>query len=196
MGKATGPGYRVSQRRRRKNLTNYPKRMGLIKSKLPRMVVRKSSRHIIVQFIEYGVHGDKTILSINSKELLKRGWPSRCNTPTAFLTGALAANKVLKKGIKKSVLDIGLQTPSKGAIVFAAARGAVAAGIDMPIGEGMIDELREKGTHIVDLAKALKGKPEYEARFSAYLKAGVDPENIVELFEKTKDSILRGEPSG
>lgn len=196
MAKATGPVYKVSMKRRRRNLTNYAKRMGLIKSQLPRLVVRKSAKNVIVQFIIYGTDGDQTICSTNSKELSKYGWPARRNTPTAYLTGMLAAKKALGKGVKKSIADIGLNTPSKGSLVFAAVRGAVLAGVEVPLGENMADENREKGAHIAELAKSIKGKPEYESRFSAYLKAGVNPENLVDLFEKTKGSILRGEASG
>ncbi len=196
MGKATGPAYRVPLKRRRKNLTNYGKRIGLVKSKVPRMVVRKSSKHVLVQFIQYAEGGDRTITSTLSKELLKHGWPERCNTPTAYLTGMLAAKKALKKGVSKSVFDIGLQTPSKGSVLFAAVQGAAQAGIQIAVGEGMADESRAKGVHIANLAKTLKGKPDYEKKFSAYLKAGVQPEQISELFEKAKDSISRGEVSG
>jgi large subunit ribosomal protein L18 len=196
MGKATGPAYKVPLRRRRKSLTNYRKRLGLIKSKLPRMVVRKSSKHVLVQFIEYGPDGDRTLSSTLSSELTKFGWPERCNTPTAYLTGMLAARKAQKKGILKSVLDVGLQTPSKGSVLFSAAKGAMQAGIEVAMGEGMTDEKREKGTHISNFAKSLKGKPDYESKFSAYLKAGILPEQISELFEKAKGSISRGDASG
>ncbi len=196
MAKATGPAYRVPQRRRREGLTNYSKRIGLIKSKLPRMVVRKSSKHILVQFIEYGASGDRTISSTLSKELAKYGWPERCNTPTAYLTGMLAAKKALKSGVSKSVLDIGLQTPSKGSVVFAAAQGAIKAGIELAVGEGMSIESREKGTHIAEMAKGMKDSPDYQKRFSAYIKAGIRLEELPVLFEKAKGSISRGETSG
>ena len=43
MGKATGPTYTVPFKRRRENLTNYAKRLALLKSMKPRMVVRKSN---------------------------------------------------------------------------------------------------------------------------------------------------------
>lgn len=196
MAKATGPAYIVPQRRRRASLTNYAKRIGLIKSKIPRMVVRKSAKHVLVQFIEYGPEGDRTISATNSKELLKYGWPERCNTPTAFLTGMLAGKKALKKGVSNSVLDIGLQTPSKGSVLFAAANGAIGAGIKLNMDKGMSDESREKAVHVSNMAKALKGKPEYEKKFSAYLKAGVSPEELSALFEKAKGSISRGDVSG
>ncbi|MFH0817010.1 MAG: 50S ribosomal protein L18, partial [Candidatus Micrarchaeota archaeon] len=196
MGTATGPAYKVPLKRRRKSLTNYLKRLGLVKSKIPRMVVRKSAKHVLVQFIQYAEGGDRTISSALSKELSKFGWPDRCNTPTAYLTGMLAAKKAMKKGVKSSVLDVGLQTPSKGSVLFAAAKGAIGAGVLLSVGEGMSDEAREKGVHIENFAKTLKGKPEYEKKFSAYIKAGIQPEQISGLFEKTKGSISRGDVSG
>jgi ribosomal protein L18 len=40
MAHATGPVYKVAFRRRRKNLTNYAKRLALVKGSSPRLVVR------------------------------------------------------------------------------------------------------------------------------------------------------------
>jgi large subunit ribosomal protein L18 len=189
MGRATGPTYVVPFRRRRKNLTNYAKRMKLLKSGKTRMVVRKSNRNIIVQFINYSEKGDVTVAAASSKELEKMGWQSRCNTPSAYLTGMLAGKRAKEKGVSEFVLDIGLASPTKGALVFAAAKGAIDVGVKTKFDEEMVHQSRIRGEHIAKYAESLKGKPEYERIFASYLKAGFTPEKIPEAFDKVKEQI-------
>ncbi|MEM4634204.1 MAG: 50S ribosomal protein L18, partial [Candidatus Anstonellaceae archaeon] len=124
MATATGPTYKVAFRRRRKNLTNYAKRLALVKNKAPRMVVRKSSAGVLVQFIEFHPQGDKALASVKSTQLKQYGWLPRCNSPTAYLCGLLAAKMASKKGVKEFNLDIGMHSPTKGSVVFAALKGA------------------------------------------------------------------------
>ena len=191
MGKATGPTYKVPFKRRRKNLTNYKKRLALLKSMKPRLVVRKSLKHIYIQFINYSKIGDVTIVSTNSKQLVKYGWGSRSNTPTAYLTGLLAGFKAKEKGVKEFTLDIGLQTPSKGSVVFAALKGAVDSGLKTNYNESMVDMARIRGEHIAKYAQSLKEKGVYEKRFSQYLKEGIQPTGITGLFESVKQAIVK-----
>ena len=147
MGKATSPTYKVAFRRKREGKTVYKKRLALLKSGKPRLVVRKSNRGIVVQLIEFSPEGDKTLVHVSSRDLAKLGWEPKRNSPTAYLTGALAAKEAVKKGIKEAVLDIGLATPKKDAVVFAAAKGAVDAGLIVPF-NGEVSEERIRGEHI------------------------------------------------
>ena len=48
---ATGSRYFVPFRRRREGKTDYYQRTRLVVSDVPRMVVRKTNRHIIVQLV-------------------------------------------------------------------------------------------------------------------------------------------------
>jgi len=191
MGKANGPTYVVPFRRRRENLTNYGKRLALLKSMKSRMVVRRSNRNVIVQFINYSEKGDVTVAAANSKELVKMGWQGRSNTPTAYLTALLAGTRAKGKGVGEFVLDIGLASPSKGAIIFAAIKGAVDAGLKTKYDESIVGEGRIKGEHIAKYAESLKGKPEYERIFSSYIKANVQPEKIPEIFDRVKEAIIK-----
>ncbi len=68
---AFGPRYHVPFRRRREGKTNYHKRLGLMLSKRPRVVVRKSGRNLIVQLIEHSTAGDKTLTSASALDLKK-----------------------------------------------------------------------------------------------------------------------------
>ena len=85
-------------------------------------------------------------------ELRKYEWDGNLsNTPAAYLTGLLAGKKALKKGIKEGILDIGLYTPVKGARIFAALKGVVDSGVNVPYSEEIIpSEDRIYGKHIGD----------------------------------------------
>ena len=192
MGKATGPVYQVAFRRRRKNLTNYAKRLALIKSTSPRMVVRKSSTGMLIQFFELAQKGDKIMTSVHSNLLKQYGWAPRCNAPTAYLCGLLAGKTAGKNGVKEFNLDIGMQTPSKGSVVFAALRGAIDAGLKTNYTEEMITDDRINGTVIETYAKALKTKDvaKYDKLFSAYKKENFNPEKITETFKTVKEKII------
>jgi large subunit ribosomal protein L18 len=100
------------------------------------MVIRKSNRAITVQFIEFDPRGDMVIFGVNSHLLKKMfNWPAKRNTWTAYLTGLYAGVGAKKKGIKRFVADIGMHSPTKGSIVFAAIKGAVDAGLETSYNE-------------------------------------------------------------
>lgn len=139
MSKATGPTYKVKFNRRNKGLTNYAKRLALVKSGLPRMVVRKTNKDVLVQFVEYSEKGDKTLVTVNGSKLEKEtGWPSKRNVWTAYLAGMYAAKLAKAKKVASFVLDIGLQPPTKGGVVFAALKGASDAGLKAGFDEEMV----------------------------------------------------------
>ncbi len=190
---ATGPKYRVKLRRIRERKTNYKKRLKLLKSGLPRMVVRVFNNSVVVQFIEFHEDGDKTIASATSRDLIKLGWKAHPgNTPSAYLVGYLAGLRAKKKGVKKAVLDIGFHAPIHGSSVFAALKGALDAGIEIPHSEDAIpSEERIKGEHIASYARMLKEKDAegFKRQFSAYLKKGFDPEKLPEHFEEIKAKV-------
>ena len=144
------PRYRMPFRRRREGKTNYKKRLKLLYSKKPRLVFRKSLKYIYAQVIRYEPAGDKTVVGLSSKVLKKFGWNYACdNTPAAYLTGLLIGKKAIEKGIKEVVLDIGLYHSTKGGRAYALAKGAIEAGLSLPVDERMFpSEERIKGKHI------------------------------------------------
>ena len=147
---ATGSRYFVAFRRRREGRTDYYQRTKLVVADAPRMVVRRTNRHFIVQMVIAEMDGDKSLVSANSAELEKYGYTgATANTPAAYLTGLLFAAKAKKAGQDRAILDIGLNRATPGARVFAALKGAVDAGLEIPYGEGIIpSEERIKGEHI------------------------------------------------
>ncbi len=193
VGQATGPVYKVAFRRRRKNLTNYAKRLALVKGTAPRMVVRKSATGVLVQFFEFAAKGDRVIASARSPSLRQFGWAPRCNAPTAYLCGLLAGRMASKKGAKQFNLDIGMHTPSKGSVVFAALKGALDSGLKTNYGEEMITEDRVNGSAIAAYAKSLKASDpaKYGRLFSSYVREKFDPEKMAEAFNAVKGKISR-----
>src|SRR5512136_174067 len=147
---ATGSRYFVPYRRRREGKTDYYKRTKLVVADVPRMVVRKTNRHIIIQLVTAEMEGDKTLVAANSAELEKYGYKgSTSNTPAAYLTGMLFAAKAKKAQYGSAILDIGLNRATPGARVFAALKGAVEAGLEIPHGEKILpSDERVRGAHI------------------------------------------------
>ncbi len=190
---ATGPSYRVPFRRRRMGKTDYRSRRALILSGLPRLVVRRTLKHMIVQIVKAQTIGDQVVVSAHSHELAKTyGWQGNCgNVPAAYLTGLLCGFKAIVQGVKKAILDIGLHSPSKRARVFAALKGVLDAGVAVPHTENMLpDETRISGKHIAAYGSQLSSSPElYRQKFSRYLSRDLQPEQLSEHFSLTKEKI-------
>jgi large subunit ribosomal protein L18 len=166
------PTYRMPFKRRRKGKTDYKKRLKLLSSKKPRLVVRRSLKYIRAQIVEFGPKGDKTLEIASSKELKKIGWKFTYeNLSSAYLTGLLIGEKALKKGIKEVVLDAGLYSSTKGSRIYALVKGSLDAGLKVPCDEKVFpSEERIMGKH---LAKKEKFK------------------DLPEEFKKIKQKILK-----
>lgn len=148
-------------RRRILGKTDYRRRTKLLQSGLPRLVVRKSLNYIQAQLVEYGENGDRTILSANSRSLKKIGWNFSCNNiPAAYLTGLALGKTAVEKNITQAVLDSGPYKSTKGNRVYAVLKGAVDAGLKIPIEENVIpNEERVSGKHIAEHDQKFKDIP-------------------------------------
>lgn len=181
----------VQFRRKMEGKTDYSKRLKLLKSGKPRMVIRKSLKNILVQIVEYVPQGDKVIASAHSSELKKLGWQMSCsNIPASYLTGYLLGKKAGQKKIKECILDSGLYTSVKGNRIYAALKGAIDAGMSVPASKEILPpEDRISGKHIAEFAKKIKGSKDFSHQFSAQNKSGVLPEGITKHFEEIKQKI-------
>jgi len=186
----------VPFKRKRQGKTDYRKRLRLIASNKPRLVVRRALKNIIVQIIESNPKGDKVLVSAHTNELKKNfDWKiAKRNIPTAYLTGLLAGVKAKSKNINEAILDIGLNPPTKGSIFYAALKGAIDAGLKIPHSNEILPtENRIKGEHIANYAKLLSSdKEKYEKQFSQYLKNQIKPEEFSQYFNAVKEKILKG----
>lgn len=198
---ARGPTYKVPYRRRREGKTDYYKRYRMIKSgRLSRAVIRKTNTQIIVQIAKFSASGDEIITGVSSKSLRKYGWLGDLNnTSAAYLTGLLAGVLAVKKGVKEVIPDIGLHKASRGARVFAAMKGLLDAGVQIPVSEEVIpSQERIEGRHVAEYAEKLSIEDEelFRRHFGQYLKRGLDPRNLPQHFREVREKILKVLSSG
>ncbi|MCD6414833.1 MAG: 50S ribosomal protein L18 [Candidatus Diapherotrites archaeon] len=151
--------YSMKLKRRREGKTDYKKRLYLLRSKKPRLVIRSKSNQIIVQVVDYMAKGDIVKVGATSVELRKYGWKNHTgNSSSAYMIGFVCGKKALDKGIKECILDIGLHTPVHGSTVFAALKGAVDSGLKVPHDESCFpDESRLDMKSIEETKKAVIG---------------------------------------
>ena len=185
--------YRVQFRRRREGKTDYKLRRGMVISRRKRLVIRKSNRNIRLQLISSHAEGDKTHLSVSSKELEKFGYEGSFNNlPASYLTGFLFGKRALEKGFKDEdlILDIGLTRKFYGSRIFTALKGAVDAGLNVSHSEDIFpSEERIQGQHIVEYAKQLSGEDD-ERYKNIFSKS--KPDKLPDMFNKVKKAISGG----
>ena len=152
-----GPHYRVPLRRRREGRTDYRTRLHLVRSGLPRVVVRKTNASIIIQVVEFTERGDRVVASAVGRDLKRLGWTaSTGSVPAAYLAGLLAGHRAKGKGIASGVLDIGRHVPTKGGRVFAVLKGLLDAGVSIPHDPAILpSEDRIAGAHLSKDVKAM-----------------------------------------
>jgi large subunit ribosomal protein L5e len=109
-----------------------------------------------------------------------------------------------------AVLDTGLKRTSTGSKVFAALKGAVDGGLDVPhsdkrfVGydkdakELEVEMLRKHiyGGHVGDyMEEMMEEDPEkYQKHFAVYVQNGIEPENLEELYQSVHAAI-RADPA-
>ena len=187
---AQGTNYKVAFRRRRQGKTDYAARLKLVDYDKSRLVVRVSNNHATVQVIDYAPEGDITVASAVSKQLSKYGYLGNTGNISAFyLTAYLCAKRALNKGVESAILDIGLKSPIKGSKIFAALKGALDAGLEIPHGDFIFpDDERIRGEHVANYAESLDAE-EVAVKFSKYFERGLNPKDLPENFDETIKNI-------
>jgi len=111
------------------------------------------------------------------------------------------------------ILDVGLKPTSTGSRMFGALKGACDGGLDIPHGDRRFPrpksdggkdyeadaEFHRKyifGGHVAEYMNKLKDDDEeaYKRQFSRYIKAGIEPEDLEEIYKKAHEQI-REEPN-
>jgi len=108
-------------------------------------------------------------------------------------------------GAFRCYLDIGLARTTTGARIFGAMKGAVDGGLDIPHSNkrfpGYDAESKEYnaevhrkhifGLHVADYMKMLSEEDEdaYKKQFSQYIKLGISPDGIEEMYKKAHTAI-------
>ena len=157
---ASGPRYTVRFRRSRAGKTNYHTRLALLKSRKPRLVIRKTNKYLNCQVIAYSAKGDTIIASAHSKQLKKLGWKHSCNNvSSAYLIGLMIGIAAKKAKTPEAIFDMGLYASVKGSVLYAALNGAVDAGLNVPHDKEVFpseDRLQGKHTKAKDLSKDME----------------------------------------
>lgn len=190
---ARSASYRVKFKRRRKGLTDYYLRTRLLRSGLPRAVVRVSNKHVRVAVVSSKPGGDIVVASAFSQELKRFGWPfSLNNTPAAYLTAYLAGLRCLKKNVSEGILDAGLHKPTRGGRIYAACSGLLDAGFKVRVDPSMLpDKSRIAGEHISRFFKESGGEG-----FSRYVEAGLKVEEMPKIMEEVKRRLREAVANG
>ncbi|KAJ8919066.1 hypothetical protein NQ315_016973 [Exocentrus adspersus] len=202
-----------------------------------RLIVRLSNRDITCQIAYSRIEGDKVVCAAYSHELPRYGIKAGLtNYASAYATGLLLARRLLKKlgldnlyagttdvtgdeynveGVEngpaafRCYLDVGLQRTSTGARVFAAMKGAVDGGLNIPHSTkrfpGYDNESKSFnaevhrshifGNHVADYMRTLEEEdPEaFKRQFSQYIKLGINADQIETLY-KNAHAAIRANP--
>ena len=142
-------------RRRKAGLTDYRRRVQLLRGRKPRAVVRVSNTRTTCQLVTWAASGDLVTVSVTGSDLSKKyGWPqdfSKKSVSASYLVGYAMGKAAKAQGAEEAVLDIGLAASTPGNRVFSALKGMVDAGLEIPHGENVLpDENRINGSHISD----------------------------------------------
>jgi len=203
-----------------------------------RMIVRSSNANITCQIAYARLEGDIVIAAAYSHELPRYGVKNGLtNYAACYCTGLLLARRILQKfkldsvyqgnqeingemysvednddgpGAFRACLDVGLARTSTGAKVFAAMKGAVDGGLDIPHSEKRFPgyDREEKafnadvhrahifGTHVADYMRHLIEEDEeaYKRQFSRYIKSGVTADAMEDMYKKCHKAI-RADPA-
>jgi len=149
---AKSPTYHVPFRRRREGKTDYRKRLKMLLGEKPRVVVRASNKYIRIQLVLGDTFSDRTVISTISSELEGYGYEGgKCNISATYLTGLLFGRKSKEAGFDEGILDIGVCTPTHGSKVYAALKGVVDSGMDVPYDASVLpSDERLSGQHIAE----------------------------------------------
>jgi len=146
-------------RRRRLGLTDYRRRLKLLRGLKPRAVVRVSNTRTTCQLVSWAKDGDIVSVTVTGSDLLKKyGWPenfSQKSVSASYLVGFAMGKAAMASGESEAVLDIGLAASTPGGRVFSALKGMVDAGLEIPHGDNVLpDDERLAGAHISDAVAA------------------------------------------
>eukprot|EP01023_Acetabularia_acetabulum_P021938 TRINITY_DN2168_c0_g1_i1.p1 TRINITY_DN2168_c0_g1~~TRINITY_DN2168_c0_g1_i1.p1 ORF type:complete len:297 (-),score=70.87 TRINITY_DN2168_c0_g1_i1:230-1120(-) len=198
-----------------------------------RFVVRFTNRDVICQVIYATLAGDITICQARAQELPRYGLKvGLTNYASTYCVGLLCARRLLKKfGLDEiyegkvevdgedynveevedgprpfvCVLDTGLKRTTTGSKVFAALKGALDGGLDIPHKEtrfvGYMAEDKKLDTemlrnyifggHVAEYMNYLEEEdPElYNKQFSTFIEEGVEGDDLEDLYKSVHEAI-------
>ncbi|MCK5149985.1 50S ribosomal protein L18 [Candidatus Pacearchaeota archaeon] len=145
---------RVDKKRRKQSKTDYSKRIKLLKSGSPRVVFRKTNKYVISQYVTSKEAQDKIEFGVNSKDLIKYGWPkefkgSLKSIPASYLVGFLIGKKIIKQKLENPIVDLGMLRILYKTKVYGFLKGLKDSGIKIKCEDKMFpEEDRIKGKNL------------------------------------------------
>ncbi len=151
--------FKTVKRRRKEQKTDYKNRINLLKGGKPRVVFRKTNKYLIVQYITSNAAQDKIEFCVNSKGLLKYGWPVEAqgglkSITASYLTGLLTGKKIISEKLNPPVVDLGMIRTLHKSKPYAFIKGLIDAGLEISCKEETIpSEERITGEHLKNKIK-------------------------------------------
>ncbi|MEK6878742.1 MAG: 50S ribosomal protein L18 [Nanoarchaeota archaeon] len=143
------------KKRRREGKTNYSKRLKILRGERPRIVVRKTNKYIVAQYVKSFESKDSVEIGLTSKKLLKYGWPKELggslkSIPATYLTGLLLGKMILEKDKNSSpIIDFGIQTAVHKSRIYSFIKGIVDSGLEIKYKKETLPESeRVEGRHM------------------------------------------------
>jgi len=202
-----------------------------------RLIVRITNTKVICQIAYSRIEGDHVLCAAYSSELPKYGIKvGLTNYAAAYATGLLLARRLLKKlkldtlyegskevtgdeynvegvengpGAFRCYLDVGLQRTTTGARVFAAMKGAVDGGLNIPHStkrfpgydaeskslNAEVHRAHIMGKHVADYMKQLEedDSEAFQRQFSRYIKLGINADQVENIY-KNAHAAIRADP--
>ncbi|MFW5846654.1 MAG: 50S ribosomal protein L18 [Nanoarchaeota archaeon] len=136
---------KVQRKRRREYRTDYKKRIGYLKSDKPRLVFRLSNKKAISQYVQSQEAQDSIEINLDSKELLKYGWPenfagSLKSITACYLLGYLIGKKIIKEKKETPILDFGMINMLWKTKPYSFLKGVIDSGIKLECPEEAFPE--------------------------------------------------------
>jgi large subunit ribosomal protein L18 len=131
---------KMQKARRRENVTDYKKRISLLKGGRPRIVFRKTNRYLTAQYVTSEETKDRVEIGASSKALEKYGWPkefknSLKSIPAAYLLGFLIGKRIAKAGKETPIADFGMMRVLHKSRPFAFLKGIIDSGLNIKQGK-------------------------------------------------------------
>ena len=161
---------KTRKRRRLEGKTDYLNRKNLLKSGKPRIVFRKTNKYVIAQYVESKEAKDKIKIGMNSKILLKYGWPKQAQgslktIPASYFLGFLIGKKIVKEKLENPIVDFGMLRTIPKNKLFGFLKGLIDSGIKINCKEeNFPSEEKKEGKNLKNKInfKEIKSKIENE----------------------------------
>lgn len=145
---------KIAKRRRREGKTDYLARRKMLSGGKPRVVFRKTNKYVIAQYVVSEAAQDSVKIGLDSKSLLKYGWPKEStgglkSITASYLTGFLLGKKIQKEKLANPIVDFGMLKTIHKNKLFGFILGLKDSGLDIECPEEAIpSEDRIKGEHL------------------------------------------------